>query len=119
MVALSQLRRPKEGAENREPVLSDLKESGDIENDADAVLMIHRPKDDHGFSGNDKVVIGKQRSGPSDIHAKVSFKGPTLEFASRDEEWVPVQRWHRPSFLAGPPAEQREPRHGIEPEVAP
>ena len=68
VVALSQLSRKPEGRQDNRPVLSDLRESGAIEQDADLVLLLHRPEyykeDDH--PGEAEVHIAKQRNGPTD-----------------------------------------------------
>ena len=74
VVVLSQLNRESE-KENRDPRLSDLRESGSIEQDADVVLILHRPKkrdDDEGIQDSGmpgdvehiKLIIAKQRNGP-------------------------------------------------------
>ncbi|MFP4069118.1 MAG: replicative DNA helicase [Verrucomicrobiota bacterium] len=74
VVVLSQLNRESE-KENRGPRLSDLRESGSIEQDADVVMMLHRPKKrdddeavDEGAMPGDvehiKLIIAKQRNGP-------------------------------------------------------
>ena len=73
VVVLSQLNRDSE-RENRNPRLSDLRESGSIEQDADVVLMLHRPKkkEDEDFEPSSqsddvehiKLIIAKQRNGP-------------------------------------------------------
>jgi len=74
VVALSQLSRQVEmRGHNARPQLSDLRESGAIEQDADLVLFIHRPPDEEGHKGNvAEVIIGKQRSGPTGI-VKLAF----------------------------------------------
>jgi replicative DNA helicase len=67
VVVLSQLTR---GAETRPPVLSDLRESGSIEQDADVVIFLHRDKEDKKAFGEQKdnvetdCIVAKQRNGP-------------------------------------------------------
>lgn len=72
VVVLSQLNRDSE-RENRSPRLSDLRESGSIEQDADVVMMLHRPKKREGEEGEEsnfgnvehiKLILAKQRNGP-------------------------------------------------------
>jgi replicative DNA helicase len=63
VVALAQLNRAVEDRQGQEPRLSDLRESGSIEQDADMVLLLHRPPDEPGVV---VVNIAKQRNGPTD-----------------------------------------------------
>jgi len=67
VLVLSQLNRSSE-KENRSPKLSDLRESGSIEQDADVVLMLARPKDaDERYqvaSDSAELIVAKQRNGP-------------------------------------------------------
>jgi replicative DNA helicase len=63
VVLLSQLKRLAGGI-NAEPTMADLKESGDIEAAAHVVLLIHMPiGDDHQPTGEERILIGKQREG--------------------------------------------------------
>jgi replicative DNA helicase len=75
IVALSQLSRAPEsrGASEKRPQLSDLRESGSIEQDSDVVLFVYREemykRDDPTVKGKAEIIIAKQRNGPvGDIH---------------------------------------------------
>lgn len=72
IVALSQLTRT---AENKMPLLSDLRESGSLEQDADSILFLHRERD----SDETQIIVAKQRNGATGT-VKMLFKREILRF---------------------------------------
>jgi replicative DNA helicase len=84
VIALSQLSRAPEAGKGREPMLSDLRDSGSIEQDADVVIFIHRGHSaEEGESDDPGVLvemnIGKQRNGPTGPF-KLVFIKPFVRF---------------------------------------
>jgi replicative DNA helicase len=75
IIALSQLSRALEQRTDKRPQLSDLRESGSLEQDADLVLFVHRPErfmtpaeaEEKGLIGKAELIVGKQRNGPTGI----------------------------------------------------
>jgi replicative DNA helicase len=81
VLVLSQLSRGVEQRENKRPTLSDLRESGAIEQDADVVMALYRESyyerdDDSGYT---EVIVLKHRNGPTGTVA-VNFRGECADF---------------------------------------
>lgn len=85
VICLSQLNRQAESREGHRPRMSDLRESGSIEQDADVVCMLHREdyyhrgEEDYVDTNIAEVILAKQRNGPTGT-VKLTFHGDTTRF---------------------------------------
>lgn len=92
VVVLSQLNRRVESRDSRRPQMADLRDSGAIEQDADAILLLHRP----GYytsvnsvnatdNGDTEIILAKQRNGPTGI-VNCIWDATSMSFCSENNE---------------------------------
>ena len=98
VLALSQLNRGLEartGADGKRPMLSDLRESGAIEQDADMVIFVHRPEkfgltqgpNGEDYLGKAEIIIAKHRKGATDT-VLLDFKGEYTRFENPEDNML-------------------------------
>jgi replicative DNA helicase len=96
VICLSQLNRQSEGREGHRPRMSDLRESGSIEQDADVIMLLHREDyykmQDPDFIPDNQaeVIIAKQRNGPTGT-VKLAFMNKTTRFENLSTAIDPFQ----------------------------
>jgi replicative DNA helicase len=97
VMALSQLSRASEQrGGDRKPILSDLRDSGAIEQDADVVLFIHRPEmynredaEGRSLDGVAELIVAKHRNGPTG-HVDLHFEKAITRFDNMSERESPA-----------------------------
>jgi replicative DNA helicase len=93
VIACSQISRASEAGEDKRPRLSHLRESGQIEQDADLVILLHRQErytpEDHACHGWAEAIVAKRKVGRSGGVAKIGFDGTTLRFYDRANDTQP------------------------------
>jgi replicative DNA helicase len=93
ILALSQLSRQVESRHDKRPMLSDLRESGSIEQDADVVLFIYRDdvyNPDTEFPNIAEIIVSKHRSGPTGVFS-VYFKRQLAQFVDLEVRMQPLE----------------------------
>lgn len=84
VIAISQLNRKSEDTKDKKPEISQLRESGSLEQDADVVILLHREgigEKDHPRAGEADLILAKQRNGPTGT-VTVAFQGKYSRFAN-------------------------------------
>ena len=84
VIAISQLNRQSEQTKDKKPDISQLRESGSLEQDADVIILLHREgigEKDHPRSGEADLILAKQRNGPTGT-ITVAFQGRYSRFAT-------------------------------------
>jgi len=84
VIAISQLNRNSEQTKDKKPEISQLRESGSLEQDADVVILLHREaigEKDHPRAGEADIILAKHRNGPTGT-VTVSFQGQYSRFAN-------------------------------------
>ena len=79
VLALSQLNRNPEARADKRPQLSDLRESGSLEQDSDVVMFIHRDDSDHEKKREAELIVAKHRNGPTGS-IRLSFEPSLTQF---------------------------------------
>ena len=99
VILLCQLNRQVTGRTDKRPVLSDLRESGAIEQDADLILLLHRDdyyNPDSHYNGVAECIIGKQRNGPTWM-VPLAFNAENARFGNFAGRYEPEAREAKPT----------------------
>ena len=88
VIALSQLNRGSEQRTDKRPMVSDLRESGSIEQDADVVMLVHRPDayDSEDRPGEADIIMAKHRNGPTAVFT-LAFQGHLSRFVDMAQDY--------------------------------
>lgn len=114
VICLSQLNRASEQREGNRPRMSDLRESGSIEQDADVIVLLHREDyyhvqdedwmndpDNQDKIGTAELIVAKQRNGPTGV-VKLKWDSRTTRFRNYDAHAIPPGGFIEPSGYSTP-----------------
>lgn len=99
VIALAQLNRASEGRLDKKPTLADLRDSGEIEQDADIVAMLHREsmhRDAPEWEGLAHLLIRKNRNGPTG-ECLLALDGPRMRFTDHEGPYPVASQSERPT----------------------
>lgn len=89
VIAVAQLNRGPEARTDKKPMMSDLRESGSLEQDADMVILLHREdayrSREQEPTGEAEIILAKHRNGPTDVFS-LAFQGHLSRFANMASE---------------------------------
>lgn len=87
IIAVAQLNRGPEQRQDRKPMMADLRESGSLEQDADVIMLLHRPEvfDESARPGEADIIVAKHRNGETRT-ISVAFQGHYARFANMAKE---------------------------------
>ncbi|MDE0093328.1 MAG: replicative DNA helicase [Gammaproteobacteria bacterium] len=88
VISVAQLNRNVENRENKRPRMADLRDSGEIEQDADLILFIYRDDEydkESPYPGKAEIIVGKHRNGPCG-EVRLDFKHTLMKFSNEGED---------------------------------